>query len=389
MENFPNLLIISQTIPQNIYAGCILLQRLLNTYPPDKILIIGPKPNPDTSLLASRYEFIKPPLDRLSTTRFADLYRSLDVLNLVPKMSVDSIKSRLKSFKPDVVLTLMQSQPYYYLAYRFAKSYNLPLITIIHDLPETFESVENWAIQKQLEKNIKVYKYSSKRLCVSPEMRDYLESKYGISGDVLYPNRSEILTPRNIGDSFALKEPEFITIGYAGSLAYGYGDQLENMIPAFLKANVKLRIYSQSSLKIDLPNVVTNCGYAPPEVTWERVKAECDAVILPYSWSNDNYAMLYKTHFPSKLPEYLALGMPVVIVGPDYATGIKWAMLNQNAVLLVTENNIQYWINALIKLRNSQLRLHLSQTALLVGDRDFNPVSIRNQFLDEIKNIKR
>ena len=311
MENLPNLLIISQSVPQNIYAGCIILQRLLKTYPPENLLVIGTTPHPNAEILATRYESIKHPLDRLNRTRFASLYRSLDVIGCLPHLSINSITSNLKGFQPDVILTLMQVQSYYNLAYRYAKLQNLPLMLIIHDLPESFEPVKSWATQRQLRKNSEVYQYATKRLCVSPEMRDHLEKVYGISGNVLYPNRSEILTARKIEDSLVLKEPDVLTVGYAGSLSYGYGEQLEKMIPAFSDVGAKLRIYSQSKLETTLPNVVTNCGYAPAEITWARVKSECDAVILPYSWSKDNYEMLYKTHFPSKLPEYLALGMPV------------------------------------------------------------------------------
>ncbi|MEH1789725.1 MAG: glycosyltransferase family 4 protein [Nostoc sp.] len=387
MENFPNLLIISQSIPQSVYAGCSLLQRLLKTYPAEKLLVIGPTPHPNAELLSSRYEFIKQPLlDRLTKTRFASLYRSLDVFGWIPQLSISSITSKLKGFQPDVVLTLMQVQNYYHLAYRYANSQNLPLIVIVHDLPECFEPVENWATQRQLKKNTEVYQYATKRLCVSSEMRDHLEKVYGVRGNVLYPNRSETLSHRNIEYSFTLREPEVLTVGYAGSLAYGYGQQLEQMIPAFLQARAKLRIYSQSTLENNCPNIVTNCGYASTaEVTWELVKAECDAVILPYFWS-DNYTMLYKTHFPSKLSEYLALGMPVLIFGPDYATGVKWGLQHPDDVLVVTENKAQLWSDALMKLRDSaQLRQHLSQAALSVGDQDFNPASICDQFLSSIQ----
>jgi glycosyltransferase involved in cell wall biosynthesis len=389
METFPNILLISQTIPQTVYAGSILLHRLLKNYPEDKLLVIGSPPHPKAELLSCRYESLEIPLDRLSRTRWAKIYRSLGSFNLLPQMQVSSIKSLLNGFQADLVLSVMQVQPFYHLAYRFAKSQKLPLALIVHDIPERFEAVENYAVAKQLAKSAEVYGYASKRFCVTPELRDYLEPIYKASGDVLYPNRSESITPRPISDTLDLKQPDVLTVGYAGTMSYGYGKQLQYIIPALRKAGVKLRIYSLDCLITDAPDVVTNCGYAKAaEITWERVKAECDAVILPYCWSDDEHQELYKTHFPSKLSEYLALRMPVLIIGPSYATGVKWGLQNPDAAIVVSENKQEFLVNAFTQLKLSvSLRERLSQAAFVSGCRDFDPAEIRNQFLKSLVEI--
>lgn len=387
MDKLPNLLVISETIPQTIYAGSILLYRLLKDYPTEKLLVIGVETHADAKLLGSRYERLKLPLKRLDRTRFSRLLRSLRAFNLVPQLTVNSIKYALKEFKPDVVLSVMQVQPYYHLAYRYARAQKIPLILLIHDIPEAFEIPYNWAVQRQIVRNAEVYRYASKRLCVSPEMRDYLEKVYGVRGDVLYPNRSEDLTPCPVSESTNLKQPGVLIVGYAGTLAYGYGVQLEHMIPAFQKTATKLRIYSRECSLLAAPDAITYCGYAPPEETWLKVKQECDAVILPYCWSSDSHQQdLYKTHFPSKLPEYLALGMPVLIIGPEYATGVKWGLQNPEAALVVTENHPEAWAEALNHLKASaSLRETMSQQALIAGARDFAPGMIRNQLFHHLR----
>ncbi|MEQ8972134.1 MAG: glycosyltransferase [Coleofasciculus sp. C1-SOL-03] len=392
MDQLPNLLVLSQTIPQSIYAGSIVLYRLLKDYPKEKLLVCGSLPSSNAEILECRYEVLESPFKRFERTRFSILIRSLRTFKIIPSFKNSTIESTLGGFKPDVILSVMQVQKYYFLAYRYAKYKNLPLILLVHDIPEVFERVYRWADKLQLARNAEVYQYAYKRLCISPEMRDKLSKKYGAEGDVLYPNRSDNLTPRPAHESIHLKQPGTLIIGYAGSLAYGYGIQLHRMIASFSEIGIKLRIYSDYVKGThhplsDLSDTVTYCGYAAsPSETWSRVKQECDIVILPYCWINNKYQNLYKTHFPSKLPEYLALGMPLFIVGPDYATGVKWGLRNPEAAFVVTENNPAAWIRALTQLKESaSLRQSLSQNAVSIGTRNFDPATIQNQFLHHLR----
>jgi glycosyltransferase involved in cell wall biosynthesis len=152
---------------------------------------------------------------------------------------------------------------------------------------------------------------------------------------------------------------------------------------------VRLRIYSHDSFFPEASDIVTYCGYAAAEETWNKVKAECDAMILFYCWPESGYEKDYSVHFPSKLPEYLALGMPVLIIGPEYATGVKWGLSNSNAAMVVTENNPLAWINAFNQLKESvSLRQALSQGAVVAGSRDFAPMAIRQQFLNAVKEAR-
>jgi len=383
MNELPRLLIISELVPQSILAGSILLLRLLKDYPPDKLLVIGAPATAEAECLTCRYEELNLPLERFNRTRLARLVRSLRSINLLPQLILASIQQRLQGFQPEVILSVMEVQPYYHLAYRYAKSHRLPLVLIVHDIPEVFEPVYPWALQPQRDRNAEIYRYATQRLCVSPQMRDFFVKRYGISGNVLYPNRSEALVCRPLANVRQLKQPGTLTLGYAGTLAYGYGEQLSRMLPSFRETGTALRVYSRDRSLGMAPDGVTYGDYAvQPDQTWLRIKQECDGLILPYCWSEDNGQQdLYKTHFPSKLTEYLALGMPILIVGPSYATGVQWGLQNCDATLVVTENDPGAWREALNQLKDADTRERLSGGAIVAGDRDFNPVRLRQQFL--------
>jgi len=383
---FPRGLIISQEIPQSINAGSILLRRLFLGYPADQILVIGEAPQSGAELLPCRYETVHCLGRRLETTRFSRIPRTIDALG-VHRVSDGAIEKLVGDFQPDVVLTVMQSLSFYGAAWRYARKHNLPLAVIVHDLPEEFEKILRVARPAQRRLNKRIYNYASKRFCISLQMRDYLAEVYGATGEVLYPNRSEDLQPRPDKMNKALRNSNRLTVGYAGSLAYGYGPQLAEMLPLFEQTGSTLRIYSRDRLSTT-SSAVQFLGYAPAEDTWRRIQTECDAVILPYAFNDAANELLYRTHYPSKLPEYLSLGMPVIVVGPTYAAGVQWAKNNPDAALVVDSDCKTAWAEPLRRLRESaDLRVELSNRAVLCGNRDFDPVKIRESFISGLLGI--
>ncbi len=172
------------------------------------------------------------------------------------------------------------------------------------------------------------------------------------------------------------------TLGYAGSLAYGYFEGILEIIPLLEKAKAVLRIYKDVDQRLPHSTSIVFAGFADtPEETWERIKKECDAVVLPYS-SAGNFKKLYSTHFPSKLPEYIALGMPVIVNGPDYSSGHLWAQANAQAVLATNTNTLA---DTLEKLKDSSFRMRLAENVIQITDFSFEYTY--NKLLSDIKLV--
>jgi hypothetical protein len=62
-----------------------------------------------------------------------------------------------------------------------------------------------YAKRALFETNRRVYRSAARRLCVSHEMAEHLEQRYGGPGEVMYPNRSEELQPRPLEMSLTLR----------------------------------------------------------------------------------------------------------------------------------------------------------------------------------------
>jgi glycosyltransferase involved in cell wall biosynthesis len=377
VEEHPSIIIVSQEVPHAKAAGSILLLRLLEHWPADRIQVFGPLPPQGAATLDCVYTEFRPLISRLQYTRFAPLAPPLAAV-------LPATPLKIAANKPAIVLSVMQTSMYYRAAYAAARHLGLPFGLIIHDDPEEIEVLRRWGLPTMRRLNGRIYRNADVRFCVSPQLRDLLAARYGASADVLYPNRSASLAPRPVEWNRSLRG-ERLTIGYAGTMNYGYAARLKELAPIFYAADVTLRIYSlQQREFLAAPGVEYAGASEQPDIVWERVKAECDAVILPYCRPQDGHQQLYRTHFPSKLPEYLALGMPVIVTGPSYATGVQWAAKNPDACIRVDLDEDAKWADLLSQLAaDAVLRSTLALRALDAARR-FDPREISAKFEAQI-----
>ena len=432
-----------------------------------RLFVIGPKPHPEAELLDCPYRELRMPLARLEKTRLSMHKRSLTVVGLIPLPSHRLVMSLLGEFKPEVIVCVMANTPWVLTAERTARLLGVPLVLIVHDINEEFEKVFPWAKKALFEKNRAVYRAAARRLCVSPEMAEFLEQRYGVPGEVMYPNRSEELQPRALDDSLVLraslqrheargerqedsKRPEArgarreesksnfdifkdappatshplqasafpLTLGYAGSVAYGYGEALVELIPVLREVGARILISTPrppEKLKalLEANDVVEWMPHrADINEMWRTMQERADVMILPYSNPARGNELLYRTHFPSKLTEYLALGMPVIVSGPEEATGVKWARgegreargERQEAVEFERDDfdvlkrapngalpctTREELLACLLRLKqDGDLRMELAKRAVEAGRSDFNPIIIRERFCEVLEQTK-
>jgi glycosyltransferase involved in cell wall biosynthesis len=385
----PRILILSGAVPQTWYAGSLLLYRLLQHHPSALLKAVGPRPQPSSDTLACEYaELLPAPSSRLDLTRLAEFKRSLQAMSLVGRIPDSRVDQAVGRFQPDVVVTVMERFDYVDAAHRFCRRHGLPLAVMVHDRLESFERVYPAFAPAQQRRFADVYQDAAVRFCISPEMEQCLQMAYGAAGTVLYPNRAEELTPRPVEASSLLAAPPGLTIGYAGAMNYGYGERIAQVMPRLAAAGITLRVYSREAPP-EMKGVVYAGAFRRTIDLWEQVKKECDVVWLPYSYSAE-LRSLYETHFPSKLTEYLALGMPVLITGPSYATGVRWGLRHPDAAAVVTDEQPEQILDALERLRESApWRLQLASEARSAGDADFEPARIRAIFLEALATASR
>jgi len=394
MDNWPSLLLLSDEGPQTSTAGGMVLFRLLEDYPKERLRVIERRVEPGCTRLPCRYETLTTPGQRFEHTRFHRWKNSLRAFGLVPPVPLRRIESLLDGFRPEVVLCVMECAAYYDCAWSFARKHGLPLVVIVHDVNDQFEPVLPFALGAARRRDGAFYRFASRRLCVSPEMEALCVELYAAHGDVLYPNPSEELQPRRFAEAWHLKQPGRLTVGFAGNLNYGYGEELLRLLPAFRAAQARLVLFSKppggaAAALQDAKDCCEFRGFAPTALTaWHAIQKDCDAVILPYPNPPGAWERLIRHHFPSKLPEYLALGLPVLVTGPDYATGVTWALKHPEAAAVCTSVDLAEPARLLARLRKeAPLRLALAEGARCAGLMDFDPRKIKAEFLGHLRTV--
>ena len=381
----PKILFLADEIPQSKGAGSIQFLRIFKNYPKNHLLVVGRKPKLGAQLLDCKYLTMEFKFwDRLRMTRFNKIVPFLEATGLLKYRINHKVIRSINEFKPDIVVSIMQLYSYYSSAYRYAKNSNLPFYIFCHDDVESFSGVNLILLNNLIKRNATIYQFAQKRFCISKQMVEAWDLKYGALGEVFYPISDNELQQKNIGSDFSKKSNK-LTFGYAGSLAYGYAEGIRELISNLESTNTNLNIYNQPNniLPDGISKNIIFCGYAEtPLITWEKIQKECDAVILPYSFEI-KFKKLYETHFPSKLIDYLSLGMPVIVVGPKYATGLIWACENVDAVIAIStleKDVFKYCIQKLID--DPNLRYELSKKALIKRNVFFRNELTKEQLLN-------
>lgn len=375
MTSFPRLLFVTGEPPHTQAAGAIYFYRLLQDYPADRLHIVTNQPPPASAgRLSCHYATLRLWADRLNRTRLWPWRARLRALGASRAVRLSRVDAAVGDFRPDAVATLMQDSWYYDLAARYAAARRLPLILFVHDVAHGFEPVPVWLQNRQRARDTAVYRQARVRFCVSPGMATWFRDHFGVPGEALLPPASSNLPRQDAAACRQLKTPGRLTLGYAGGLHYGYGEQLVALIPAFRAAGARVELFGpkpHAGLQAlsDAADVFVCHGYAlTPEAAWSSLVERCDALLLPYLNPPGAHALQYRTHFPSKLGDSLQLGLPLIVTGPPDAAGMYWFNQYPGSALTVESASTEAFAAALVRLReDAELRVSLAAAAPLAA----------------------
>jgi glycosyltransferase involved in cell wall biosynthesis len=122
-----------------------------------------------------------------------------------------------------------------------------------------------------------------------------------------------------------------------------------------------------------------------PEEDVARVLAEADIAFLPLSFKSEMRHVV-ETSLPTKIAEYLAAGLPILVHAPSSSTVARYCREN-GCGLVVDEPDDAALRDALVRLRNDlALRRNLSARALVVAKENHNASRIAPAFLEQMSS---
>ena len=362
-------------------AGSMQLFRVLQGYPREKLMVLGPPPEKEAELLPCRYEAVNLLTSRLAYTRFPRWAIGLNALSTRFEPQIQRSLSLATEFKPEIIVTVMDKFSYYKHAWALAGALNVPLLTITMDDPQTFETAHT-LFEGVMERAIReIYRDAALSVGVSTEMCEYLKERFGKPSTVLYFGPPDSIQSRRPEESLSLKSPPHLTLGYAGQLGLGYREGISALLNTLDKTATRLNVYTKDQHNLLNHPRIVNRGFFAPKELWPTVQAECDAVIIPYAFSG-TITRVYRTHFPTKLSEYCWIGVPILIVGPEDATGVRWGQRHPEAALTATSPDSKGLAPLLEKLlSDGSLRTSLASGGAALARTEFDPIKIRRRFL--------
>ena len=374
-EVLPKLMYVGDVPVEKSYHGSVLLHRLLEDFPADRLKVVecGQQSELERRLHGVAYRFLKYRLNRLASTRFANAAASFQA-DFASRF-VRRVHSETVPFKPDAILSVGHGYSWI-AASMLAKQIGVPFHLIVHDDFPNMVRLNQASLQRFQARFGDVYRDATSRLCVSPYMVDAYRKRYGIGGTVLYPGRSKAVSAMNYLEP-PQRETGKLRFAFAGSLnGSGFIQCINDLDKALTKQGIDAEIllygpFSEANARGSglSSDRLTFKGLVASDQIVRVLQTEADVIFLPISFAESSRPNM-KIHFPSKLTDYSATSLPILIYGPQDSSAVRWAKERVDHFSIST--SVAELGTEVTKLKDHQQRKLLGRSAFEIGRREFN-----------------
>jgi glycosyltransferase involved in cell wall biosynthesis len=233
-----------------------------------------------------------------------------------------------------------------------------------------------------------VYREAQSRFCVSPAMSRFYEERYGSHATVVYPSRAAACPDYDEPPAHLATHDKPFTIAFAGTInSNGYIEALIAVQNALKPINGRLLIFGPltrdvaEQVGLNDPNTEI-CGLLSASDLLKRLRAETHALFVPMSFAAADRTNM-EMAFPSKLADYTATGVPLLIYGPNYCSAVAWAHENPGVAEVVeAEPDLSTAIARLAT--NPDHRVSLGKRALDTGREYFTHARVQQLFYQSL-----
>jgi Glycosyltransferase Family 4 len=354
-----------------------MLYRLLENYPTEKLTVIETAAASRRECRLRDVEYLSIPFGQSSwmNTRFHPFMSAF--FSATANRLVGRILNAVNNKAFDCVLTVAHGFGWLAAA-RFAEARGVTLHLIIHDdwprIADVPSGFRPWLDRRFGE----IYEQAESRLCVSPSMRDFYTRRYGKPAEVLYPGRAFLCPEFGVPPARLSQNRQSLTVAFAGTInSDGYVKALKTLHSALEPVGGTLLIFGPlteqeaKNVGLDQPGIVL-CGLLKWNDLIERLREDADVLFVPMSFEAVDSSNM-EMAFPSKLADYTAVGLPLLIYGPGYCSAVRWANENPGTAEVVSVEGTGPLKTAVERLASGSAdRVLLGRRALSVGRRYFS-----------------
>jgi hypothetical protein len=392
-SKLPSLLYVADVPVEATQHGSALMFRALERYPGDRLRIVetGLPSDPARRLPGVWYSSLPIGRRRWLDSRLHGIYSAW--LTQRAASRADQIIASLSGFEVEAVATVGHGFGWLAAA-AIAKRLNVPLHLIVHDDWPRRSAIAGGLRQWLDRAFADVYRGAATRLCISPFMADAYQRRYGVAGSVMYPSRSAACPVFDATNARVIASDGSLTIGYGGNSGPEMMACLETLAAALTGTNARLAVFgpfdadAQRRLWSLSPSISFQ-GFVPHQQMIRELHAIADVLFVPMTFAEadrDNQAV----SFPSKLADYTAIGLPLLIYGPPYSSAVRWARAEDDVAEIVDQRGELPLRAAIERLRqDTAARTRLATNAVAAGYRCFDSTGAVAAFSSALRGGRR
>ena len=328
----PKLLYVADFPPSNLSGGTILMKRLLEACPTDKLTVI----------CGSYYEHLSPPgsllgvphvvlqtTDKTGPCGWGRIKSFVDWIRLI--MYLPGVVRRVQDEKFEIIMTVAHGY-FMILAWWTAVWSRKPLVLVVHDEFVNGKSILFFPFKffERLCFSL-VVNYSSKVYAISPSMRDQIHQEYGKEVHLQMPAIEITGGGTSNIDCGQPSNKDVFKIIFTGNLTGLCEDGVRLLERVFLDGyldsldfplTVEFHVYAGHPYEVRTKNSRRHYAvYSHPWISQDKIKcilSKADVLFLPHSFSKEA-EVLARSSFPTKTADYLASGKPILVLAPSYS----------------------------------------------------------------------
>ncbi len=321
--------------------------------------------------------------------KYTGLIHALTKINLSKEF-----RTWLHDFEPDIIYAQGQDRQRILFALLLEQYLKKPLIFhIVDDWPLTISDKgpfkKFW--HNKIDQDLKtLFNKASLLMCISDEMGKAYKIRYN-KDFITFHNPIDIqFWKASQKQNYELNESPVVL--YAGKISLGVESSLELIAKAIETVNKKHKIRLRFILQTkEIPAWAADYSFVEHKsfVAYDdlpKVFSGVDFLVMPYDFSERSINYV-KYSMPTKAPEYMISGTPILVFAPEVTAIVKYAKKNGWAYT-VTENNSDSLATSLeCLILHKPIRCEIAENAKKTAENNHSSLVIRSNFEAAITSL--
>lgn len=294
------------------------------------------------------------------------------------KYAAAEIDKRFEAGKPLIALVCPQGPNSVLVINELRKLRPVSYITWVMDDHLLKYVKGEWQYPQYIEQVFAEHLQSARHIFViSPALQKFYKARFGVDSTILFGSAD--LLPES--HEYIANIDKTIRIGYFGAVAAWQHDALLAVKKALEHYDAELHVFSGvQDFPDDLKSDKVLFKGRLPAGDVQKAMLQYDAVLLPISFTQQMRNMS-QFNIATKMSEYLASGVPIMVVGPVYAAMVDYLAAN-HAAIIVTSASSRDIVAGIKKLRDQHAMNEILTNARKLVETEVGSTPMRERWLE-------